>query len=418
MLHVLLMGLVISQGRLKITIDDPSFKPIQIAVTDLAGATPEVNKAITETLRNDLDFSYVFTSLNPKSFLVGPSEPPKYADWINAGAQGLVQGTAKVFGERVFITYKFFDVATQKEVLSKTYDKGKDGYRTIAHEFADELVALYTGQKGVFSTQIAFAARAENNATHIWVMDFDGTNPRKLAIPAKLNLLPAWDRTGSEVLYTTYAKDNPDLYAFSLLTQKTRVVSAQHGLNSGASVAPDGKRVAMTLSRDGNSEIYVGDIAGGGAKRLTENWWIDTSPSWSPDGARIAYVSSKTGNPHIYVMNADGSGQKRVTFQGNYNQTPDWSPKGNAIAFTARDERYHFDIFAVDPASNDIKRLTQDAGNNEEPSYSPDGRLIAFVSDRSGKRKVWVMNADGSKPRQIYTGGADCETPSWSPRRP
>ena len=155
---------------------------------------------------------------------------------------------------------------------------------------------------------------------------------------------------------------------------------------------------------------------GGALKRLTENWWIDTSPSWSPDGTQIAYVSTKTGNPHIYVMNADGGNQHRITFQGNYNQTPDWSPRGNEIAFTARDERYQFDIFSVDAQTHEIKRLTQDQGNNEEPSYSADGRLIVFTSNRAGAKKVYVMAADGSHQRMVFSGPGDCETPAWSPR--
>jgi TolB protein len=60
--------------------------------------------------------------------------------------------------------------------------------------------------------------------------------------------------------------------------------------------------------------------------------------------------------------------------------------------------------------------LTQDQGNNEEPSFSPDGRLIAFISDRTGKRRLWVMNADGSKQRQVYNGNLECDTPAWGPR--
>jgi len=408
--------------RLKFTIDDPTFKPIPVAVTDatdLGAGGKEAGTALTAALRSDLDFSFVFTSLNPKSFLANAQEPwtsPKFPDWVNIGASGVVRSGVKVTGDKVNVTFRYFDVGAQKEVLTKTYDRSKADVREIAHEFADELMALITGDFGVFSTKIAFAARSENNASSIYIMDFDGQNLQKLSLPSKLNLLPSWDRKGREIFFTSYGNDNPDLFGFDMSTKKVRTLSAERGINSGAAASPDSSRVAMTLSRDGNSEIYAMNIAGGGVKRLTDNWWIDTSPSWSPDGKQIAYVSSKTGNPHIYVMGSDGSNQKRITFQGNYNQTPDWSPRGTTIAFTARDERFRFDIFTVDPATSEIKRLTQDQGNNEEPSYSPDGRLITFVSDRTGKRRVWVMNADGTKQRQVYSGNLECDTPSWGPR--
>jgi TolB protein len=418
---VVLCAQTASAQRLKFTIDDPNYKPIPVAVTDVMdlGGAGESGAMVATTLRSDLDFSYVFTSLSPKAFLASANEPwtaPKFPDWVNIGASGLVRAGIKATGDKINATFRYYDVGSQRELLMKSYDGTRGEARQLAHQFADDLVALITGDLGVFSSRIAFAARSENNASSIYVMDFDGQNMTKLALPAKLNLLPSWDRRGKEIFYTSYGNDNPDLFGFDLATKKVRVLSAERGLNSGASVSPDGSHIAMTLSRDGNSEIYVVSSNGSGLRRLTDNWWIDTSPSYSPDGKSIVYVSSKTGNPHLYVMGADGSGQRRITFQGNYNQTPDWSPRGNQIAFTARDERFRFDIFVVDPSNNEIKRLTQDQGNNEEPSYSPDGRLITFISDRSGKRRVWVMNADGTKQRQLYGGNLECDTPVWGPR--
>ncbi len=407
--------------RLHMTMDDPNFKPYPIAITDVLdlsnapGARTQTTE-ITNTLRNDLDFSPLFLPLNPKSFLATSREPwtaPKFQDWVNVGASGLVR--AALTAENGQVTFRFYDVAQQKEMFNKTYSVSNDRSRQVAHQFADELVKYLTGVEGVFSTKISFTVHEGKNS-NIWVADFDGGNAHRLTKNGVINLLPSWDHTGRFVFFTSYLNDNPDLFSVDLATQAVKPVSAQRGLNTGAAAAPDGKKIALTLSRDGNSEIYTMSRDGGGLKRLTENWWIDTSPSWSPDGTQIAYVSTKTGNPHIYVMNADGSNQHRVTFQGNYNQTPDWSPRGSDIAFTARDERYQFDIFTVDANTHEIKRLTQDQGNNEEPSYSPDGRLLTFTSNRAGQKKVYVMAADGSHQRVVFSGPGDCETPSWSPR--
>ena len=405
--------------RLHMTIDDPNFKPYPIAiaeVTDLSNSAAARTQAteMTNTLRADLEFSPLFLPLNPKSFLASQREPwtaPHYQDWTNVGASGLVR--AGLTAANSTVTFKFYDVTGQREALSKTY--AVSDARHVAHMFADELVKYLTGIDGVFSTRLTFTVHEGANS-NIWITDFDGSNAKRVTKNGVINLLPSWDRSGKGVFFTTYLQDNPDLYLVDVGSLAVKPVSAQRGLNTGAAISPDGKKIALTLSRDGNSEIYVMSRDGKDLKRLTENWWIDTSPTWSPDGTQIAYVSTKTGNPHIYVMNADGSNQHRITFQGNYNQTPDWSPRGTDIAFTARDERYRFDIFTVDVNTHEIKRLTQDQGNNEEPSYSPDGRLVAFTSNRQGVRKVFVMGADGTKQRMVYSASGECETPAWSPR--
>ncbi|PIX25330.1 MAG: hypothetical protein COZ68_04225, partial [Deltaproteobacteria bacterium CG_4_8_14_3_um_filter_43_13] len=75
------------------------------------------------------------------------------------------------------------------------------------------------------------------------------------------------------------------------------------GLNIAPAWFPDGKKLAVTLSVEGNPEIYVLNRDGKKLKRLTNDWGIDVSPTCSPDGKEIAFVSNRSGNPDIYVMN-------------------------------------------------------------------------------------------------------------------
>src|SRR5205814_8193444 len=125
----------------------------------------------------------------------------------------------------------------------------------------------------------------------------------------------------------------------------------QPGLNTGASWSPAGRALALTMSYEGNSEIYrISPEDGRVLGRLTQSPAIDSSPSFSPDGSQIAFVSNRQGSPQIFVMSASGGNPKRVTFQGKYNQTPRWNPRTDKplIAFTGRDERGVFDIFMLD----------------------------------------------------------------------
>jgi TolB protein len=187
-------------------------------------------------------------------------------------------------------------------------------------------------------------------------------------------------------------------------------------MNTGASWSPDGSKIALTLSKDGNPEVYVVNAATGAIlSRLTNNRAIDTSPAWSPDGREIAFVSDREGGPQIFVMNANGSNQRRVSFNGPYNTTPTWSPqKGKRVlAYTTRDQG-NFDIVTLDLDTKQMVRITQNEGNNEEPSFSPNGRAIAYASARPGGAGVYIANADGSgRAVRVWRGYATSVT--WGP---
>lgn len=70
-----------------------------------------------------------------------------------------------------------------------------------------------------------------------------------------------------------------------------------------------------------------------------------------------------------------------------------------------------YDIFVHDLKTDSVQPLTQQPGYDAEATVSPDGKSIVFTSLRSGDLELWIMNADGSEPRQItyglgYDGGA------------
>ncbi len=91
----------------------------------------------------------------------------------------------------------------------------------------------------------------------------------------------------------------------------------------------------------------------------------------------------------------------------------DISPDGAWIAF---DLLGH--IYRVPSGGGDAEPLTQNSGVavNYHPRYSPDGTAIAFISDRAGQTNLWVMNADGSNPRAVFTDGSvRASIPSWTP---
>lgn len=395
------------------------FKPLPLAVAPFGGSAAPA-KALREALNEDLAISGIFELLDPASFLADPKKEGlsastiDFSKWNAVGADSLLKANVSGDARNGKVDFRLFAVVSGKQTLQAEYEFRDGDLRTVAHAFADRLYEHFTGERGVFRTRLAWVRRV-GGSKDLWVSDFDGRNAFALTASGGLNILPAWSPDGRTIAFTSFRSGSPMLHLLDVATKSVRALPARGDLQTGAAFSPDGKLIAFTLSDNGNSDVYVMNVDGTGLKRLTDSRESDSSPSWSPDGKRIAFVSTRSGGPQIFVMNADGTGVERLTFQGNYNQTPDWSPRGDLIAFTARDERRRFDVFTVDPKTKKIRRLTQDQGDNEEPSFSPNGRHIVFASTRDGgKKRVWIMNADGTNQRRLPIDG-EHGTPAWGP---
>jgi TolB protein len=387
----------------------------KIAAPSPLGTQGAQAQAIADQLNTDLSLSGFFKVLDNKAILANLSaegltiNPP---DWRNIGAEGVSKGRVTPYGSEIKVEFRLYEVGRgDQPVLSKDYRAPASTLRGIIHAWAGEIVRYYTSEQPFFNSRIAFSQPQGKMRRDLYVMDWDGAGVYPITRTSQ-NVLPSWSPSAMEILYTTYLGGKPDLYAMPSNGGKGRVISARPGLNMGAAFSPDGSKIAATLSQDGNSEIYLLSRDGAIIKRLTNNPFIDTSPTWSPDGSRIAFVSDRFGSPQIWTMNADGSNQQRLTRKGNYNQTPRWCPRKDLplIAFTARDEKYNYDIFTINADTGEVVRITEGHGSNQNPSWAPNGRAIAYESSRGG---VWISTFDGRTERQVYKGAAS--SPAWSP---
>lgn len=412
------------EGGIELTVGVGDLVLFNLAVPDainLGGEadTRGVTEALSGTIARDLKIAGYFNLIDKKAFLGDPNAEgmnPNYVNWINIGTQGLIKSGYKITGNQVLVDLRLYSVDGQRRIdLPAPYDNPATlpldpaKLRYHAHGFVNEVIRHFTKSPGFFNTRIV-AVRPDGRSKELIMVSPDGLDEAQLTSTGGINMLPSLG--GGRIYFTSFR--NGGAHLFVLTGGEARPFSSTKGLNTGAALSPDGRSVAVTLSKDGQPEIYLLDPNTGAIqKRLTNNWAIDTSPSWSPDGRRLAFVSDRHGSPQIWTMNADGSDQKRITFQGEYNQTPDWSPRGDKIAFTARDERNVFDIFTVSVDDGSIERLTQNQGNNEEPTWSPDGRYLAFTSTRTGTSQLWIMTGDGRVQNRISVGKGPYITPFW-----
>ncbi len=356
-----------------------------------------------ETLAADLDHSAVFT--------VARTWAPGQEAF---DVQAVVGGRWTVNGSTVRLAGEVRDVPARRPILVKEYRGPLSDWRRLVHEFADDVVLQFTGERGSASTRIAFASR-NGRDKELWVMDADGANPRALTTDRSIALSPAWAPDGSLLLFTSYrGGSGPQIWVVPVAGGRAHLVSGRPGNNTSASYSPDGREIACTLSLDGNPEIYRLDARGGAPQRLTSNRAIDTSPAWSPTGQELAFTSDRGGSPHVYVMDRDGGNVRRLTYEVDFTDSPAWSPRGDRIAFVARTGS-GFDIYVCRPDGAGL-RLLVSGRSNENPRWSPDGRHLVFASNREGAYALFISDLDErGPPRRLDTGGREAYSPAWSP---
>lgn len=390
-------------GELTITLSGLEARLLPVAIPAFRGSGGD---AVSSVVSNDLRLSSLFRVLDPASFTAdldaeGLTIAP--ASWTTVGATAVVKAQVTGSGDATRIELKVWEPGNPAAPrLTRTYGPGAP--RALAHRIANDLILLYTRTAGVFGTRIAFARRTGNGRKQIFSVDCDGENLAQVSSGRRLNFTPAWGPGG---IY--FSSQTPDGFLALFRQGRSEPVLRADGLVMGAAFG--GGRMAVVLTRDGNSEIYVGGTDGSSLRRLTNDPGADITPVWSPDGSKIAFVSDRSGGPQVYVMDAGGGGQRRVSFQGTYNTGPSWAPDSSTLAYAGRGNGGS-DIFTVNVGGGGAtRRLTEGQGSNADPTYSPDGRMIAFSSSRGG---IFLMNQDGLNQQRILAGTA--EGLRWEPR--
>ncbi len=382
----------------------------------LGGRIEEVLKA---DVRRSLVFSLVdLPSVGIKVSNLGSGPDPAFKQAAELGVSVIVWGKAGMkSGDKdpdVHMDGYVYDAGSDEVVGGKRYVGSSSVVRLMAHRFADELVFRYTGEPGIARTKIAYVSE-QGSARELFVMDYDGYDPRQLTADGFLNLMPRWSPDRRFLVFTAYRDRNTqDIDMIELATGKRWTLVSLGGLNITPALSPDGNFLAFASSHEGNSELYRLDTRTKALQRLTVNASGDLSPSWSPSGRELAFTSDRGGGPQIFLMSGDGSNVRRLTFEGDYNAAPAWSPRGNWIAYVCRTKR-EYKLCLITPDGQKRVQLTTGPGVDDSPSWSPDGRHIVFSSTADGKSQIYMINADGKDLERITFTGTHNSAPTWSP---
>ena len=216
-----------------------------------------------------------------------------------------------------------------------------------------------------------------------------------------------------------YAANNTGYWGIYMLDldsgQETAVLSDSTYDNSGPTWSPDGTKIAFHSQRNGNTDIYLLDVADGNVRRLTTHENSDLFPVWSPDNRQLAFYSTRNGNYDLYSIDVDTLALRQLTSTSFSETTPNWSPDGTQLLFeTAHND--NSDIYLLNLSDLTMEAFLNTPANELSAVWSPDGSRIVFSSDEGGgDYELFVINADGTDMRQLTTNAVKDIYPTWSP---
>nr|WP_035917970.1 Tol-Pal system beta propeller repeat protein TolB [Legionella fairfieldensis] len=373
----------------------------------------ETGQQIAGIIKSDLSFSGQFNIISaPQNGAVTVST------WRSAGADSVLSGRVSRTGyNRYEVSFELVDAVAQSRVLlSKSYQVNANEIRALAHHISDEVYQKLTGERGVFSTRIAYILVQRNGEKakyFLEVADVDGHNPQSLLVSSEPIMSPAWSPDGRQIAYVSFEKKKAQIFTVSVENGKRRLLTDFAGINGAPAWSTDGREMAVVLSKGGSPKIYSVDLSSGNMKQLTFGDAIDTEPRYSPDGRSLLFTSGRGGAPQIYRLTLADGNVTRMTYDGNYNARASYTPDQKHIVMLHREDK-NFNIGVQDVDSGPVTQLTFSTFD-ESPSVSPNGRLILYATHYNDQGVLAVVSIDGRVKIRLPAREGDVQEPAWSP---
>ncbi len=219
-------------------------------------------------------------------------------------------------------------------------------------------------QPAVSQSHIAFIY-----AEDLWVMNADGTNPKRLTV--------------------------------------------DEGIEAEPCFSPDGKLIAFSAQYDGNIDVFIIPVEGGVPVRLTWHPGSDLVRGFTPDGKKVLFISQRssftTRYNQLYTVGINGGFPEKLEIPNAFYAA--YSPDGSMMAYTplspahAQWKNYRggtiSTIWLYAFSDHSVIKIPQPEGgcNDTGPIWADD--MVYFLSDRNGEFNLFSYSIKGGAVKQI-----------------
>jgi len=389
--------------------------PIVIAPFKVGGGADN-GAIIASIIRDNLNRSGQFNAISTSKPITNQID---FNYWKKQKKDAIVFGRVEKISENVFNAFVYvYDVYSQKQLYAKKHTIHNTGTRRMAHHLSDKIYYTLLGQKGSFDTRLTYVTVREDKKKgqtyyELEISDSDGHNEQTVIKSRHPILSPAWSPDQNKIAYVSFINGRSEVFVkYPFLRLKSLKLPKFDGIASAPTWHPSGESIAMTISKNGNKDIYLYHLKNKKLERITTNIAIDTEANFSPDGNSIAFTSNRTGQVQIYIKNLKSGKVKRASFEGSYNSKPVFSPDGKQLALIHRVEK-DYRVAILDIKSRDLTVLTRN-NLDESPYYSPNGGMIIFSTKRDNKSILSVISLHNNQVVQLAQKDGEVREPSWS----
>src|SRR6187399_990449 len=203
------LGLAHAQFRVEVTGVGLTQLPIAIAPFRGEESAPQKIAAIVQA---DLERSGQFRAIDAAGANLNETSRPDGTAWRQKGADSLATGSVTRLADgRYDVRFRLWDVVRGQDLGGQSYAVAAGELRLAAHRIADFIYEKLTGEKGIFSTRIAYVTKA-GNRYNLWVADADGENAQSALASPEPIISPAWSANGRQLAYVSFESRKPVVY--------------------------------------------------------------------------------------------------------------------------------------------------------------------------------------------------------------
>ena len=174
---------------------------------------------------------------------------------------------------------------------------------------------------------------------------------------------------------------------------ETGRLSAPEGRYQELAISPDGKRAAIVrFTTQADTDIWMADVARGGATRFTTERALNIDVVWSPDSTRVVFAADTAGPRDLFIKPASGATLEKSLYASPalFKDSVGWSPDGKFVMFEELNPKTQDDIWMLPTDGGAPKVYLQTPYNEGYPTFSHDSKWVAYTSDESGRMEIYV----------------------------